>query len=99
MKYAFLAVLALSMPSLSNAAAAHGYSTDEIAIQKVSEKLLQNDLKFVTEATNNICGTTGIEGTDVKVQVAAQGRYITIRHYGVTYAGFFAREKAVECSK
>jgi|GEM_PF-4830325 len=98
MKALILTALALSAPAVSHAAAARGYTSDEIAVQKVSEAVVQNDLKFVTAPTDNICGTTGVEGTDVKVQIEAKGRYITIRHYGVTYAGFFAREKAIECA-
>lgn len=95
-KFFVLAALALA-PAASQAAAARGYTTDEIAVQKVSKAVVQNDLKFVTQPTSNICGTTGIEGTDVKVQIEANGRYITIRHYGVTYAGFFTSEKAISC--
>ncbi len=98
LKLVVLAALALA-PAASQAAAARGYSSDEIAVQKVSKAVVQNDLKFVTTPTNNICGTTGVEGTDVKVQIEANGRYITIRHYGVTYAGFFASEKAIACAQ
>lgn len=96
-KFITLAALALA-PVASQAAAARGYTADEIAVQKVSKALVQNDLKFVTSPTQNICGTTGLEGTDVKVQIEAGGRFITIRHYGVTYAGFFTREKAIACA-
>lgn len=94
-----LALIALALaPSASHAAAARGLTHDEISVQLVSKAVVQNDLKFVTAPTENICGNTGVEGTDVKVQIEAQGRYITIRHYGVTYAGVFSREKAIECS-
>ena len=98
---ATLSLMALALtPVASQAAGSRGYTTDEIAIQKVSDAVLQNDLKFVTTPTQNICGNTGVEGTDVIVQVeASAGRLITIRHYGVTYAGFYTRVKAVECSK
>ena len=96
----FLALAAfILVPTLSHAAAARSYSSDEIAVQEVSKALVQNDLKFVTSPTSNICGTTGLEGTDVKVQIAAGGRFITIRHYGVTYAGYFSREKAISCAQ
>jgi hypothetical protein len=100
-KFTTLSLLILALaPVTSQATAARGYTTDEIAVQKVSEAVVVNDLKFVTTSTENICGNTGVAGTDVKVQVAAiDGRFITIRHYGVTSAGFFTSEKAIECSK
>jgi hypothetical protein len=93
-----LTLAAAFTPSASHAAAARGYTADETAVAKVSEAVIERDLKFVTSQTTNICGTTGTEGTDVKVQIAANGRFITIRHYGVTYAGFWSREKAIECA-
>ena len=93
-----LTLAAALTPTASRAAAARGFTSDEIAVQKVSEALIANDLKFVAQQTENICGSTGVEGTDVKVQIAAGGRFITIRHYGVTYAGFWTSEKAIECA-
>lgn len=100
-KLALLSLLSFVLvPASSKAAAVRGFTADEIAIQKVAEAIVENDLKFVTAPTENICGNSGVAGTDVKVQVeATPGRYITIRHYGVTSAGFFFREKAIECSK
>jgi hypothetical protein len=92
-----LIALALS-PVVSQAAAVRFDTDEEIAVQKVTQAIVQNDLKFVTAPSNNVCGNSGLEGTDVKVQIAAAGRYITIRHYGVTYAGFMKREKAIECA-
>jgi hypothetical protein len=97
-KFGVLVLAVALAPVVSQAASPRGLTYWEIAIQKVSEAMVKNDLKFVTAPTDNICGTTGTEGTDVKVQLEVRGRYVTIRHYGVTYAGFFSREKAIECA-
>lgn len=95
-----LALMILA-PLASTATSYVPETAEDVAIQKTKDAVTQNDLKFVTSPTQNICGSTNKEGTDVLVQIADRsGHFVTIRHYGVTYEGMFGRltpPVAIEC--
>ncbi len=96
-KCLLLAALVLA-PALSQATGARGMTYEEHAIEKVSAALVKYELKYVTKLTSNICGTTGEEGTEVKVLIkATSGRFVLLRTYGVTYPGVFSRAQTILC--
>lgn len=93
-----LSLLALSLPMVSNAAAARGETAEEQAIKKVVEQLAKQDLKFVTTPVQKVCGTNEA-GTLVVVKTQVKpGVLQTVKVYGVTYSGIFVGPKVHDCS-